>query len=98
LRHVGEKGRREPEAPSWQHTFRLVELGALLDPRLDQALDLLELSARADRSDVGVLVERVAQAQRREPSLQLLEQRLGDRLLDKQPAARAADVALVEVA
>ena len=49
-----------------------------------------------DGADVGVLVERVAQAQGLEPALQGLDQPLGDGLLDKQAGAGATDVALVE--
>src|SRR5207244_9003297 len=97
LRHVGEQRRREPEPALGQQALGLIELGAFFDSRLDEALDLLQLRPRADRPDVGVLVERVAQAQRGAPWLQLVQQRLRDRLLDQQAAARAADVALVEV-
>ena len=75
----------------------LVELGALVDAALDEFGDLLELGLRIDRADVRVLVERVADADRREPVLELVDERLGDRLLDEQARARAADLALVEV-
>ena len=53
--------------------------------------------ATLDRADVGVLVERVADAQRRHAPLQLVDDRLVDRLLHEEPRAGAADVALVEV-
>ena len=56
-----------------------------------------ELRGGVDRPDVGVLVERVADAQRRDAALELRDDRLGDRLLHEQPRAGAADVALVEV-
>ena len=52
---------------------------------------------RVDRADVGVLVERVADADRRQAVLELVDERLGDRLLDEQPRPGAADLALVEV-
>ena len=52
---------------------------------------------RVDRADVGVLVERIADPDRRQAVLQLLDQRLDDRLLGQQPRAGAADLALVEV-
>ncbi len=39
---------------------------------------------------------RIAHAERRQPLLEPLDERLRDRLLDQQPAARAADLALVE--
>ncbi len=97
LRDVREDGRHEPVALLRQAARRLVDLGALLLPALDELLDLLELLPRVDRADVGVLVERVADAQGRQPPLQLLDHVLVDRLLDEQPRARAADVALVEV-
>ena len=87
----------EPVALLGQPARRLVDLGALLLPARDELLDLLELLLRVDRADVGVLVERIADAQRRQPPLQLLDQRLVDRLLDEQARAGAADVALVEV-
>src|SRR5207248_11189189 len=81
LRHIGEKRRREPESALGQDALGLVQLGAFFTPRLDQALDLFQLGARVDGADVGVLVKWVAQATGREPSLQLLKQRLGNRLL-----------------
>src|SRR4029079_1072843 len=73
------------------------EVGALGFAGLDELRDLLELLLRVDRADVGVLVERVADPDRREAVLELLDQRLDDRLLGEQPRPRAADLALVEV-
>ena len=98
LRDVREdaSARTSSPSPGSRHA-RLVDLGALLLPARDELADLLELRLRVDRADVGVLVERVADAQRREAPLELLDQRLVDRLLHEQPRARAADVALVEV-
>ena len=58
--------------------------------------DLGELLGGVDRADVGVLVERVADAQRGHPALEPLQHLVGDGLLDEQPRAGAADVALVE--
>ena len=52
--------------------------------------------ARVDRADVGVLVQRVADAQRLDAGAQQLGELLGDRLLHQQPRPGAADVALVE--
>src|SRR5581483_9031473 len=66
-------------------------------PGSDKLLDLLELRRRVDRADIGVLVERIADAKRGHPALELLHHRLGDRLLDEESRPRAADVALVEV-
>src|SRR6185312_3175488 len=76
---------------------RLVDLRAFVLAGLNELLDLLELHARVDRTDVGVLVERVADAERLEPLLQLVDERLVDRLLREESRAGAADVALVEV-
>ena len=66
----------------------LADVGELADPG--------ELLGGVDRADVGVLVERVADAQRGHPALEPLEHLVGDGLLHQQPGARAADVALVE--
>ena len=97
LGDVREQRRAEEVAAVGQVAGRLVHLGALGDAGRDELGDLLELGLRIDRADVGVLVERVADADRREPVLELVDQRLVDRLLDEQPRARAADLALVEV-
>src|SRR5262245_2936289 len=97
LGDVREDGRHEPVALLRQTAGRLVDLRALLLPGGDKLLDLLELRARVDRTDVRVPVERVARATGREPPLQLLDQRLVDRLLHEQSRARATNVTLVEV-
>jgi hypothetical protein len=70
--------------------------GALVLAGGDERLDPLELLARVDRADVGVLVERVAEAQLLHALPQLRLDLLGDALLHEQARARAADVALVE--
>jgi hypothetical protein len=59
----------------------LEDLRAFLDARFDELLDLLQLRFRVDGADIGVLVERVAEPERAEAELQLLQQRLRDRLL-----------------
>src|SRR6185436_4581717 len=97
LRDAGEEGRREPEAARGQLARGLHHLRAFLDAALDELADLLELRARVDRADVGVLVERIADAQRLDALAQLADHRLDDRFLHEEPRARAADVALVEV-
>ena len=61
-----------------------------------QLADARELRGGVDRADVGVLVERIAEAQRRHALLQRRDHLVGDRLLHEQPRAGAADVALVE--
>src|SRR6476646_4545607 len=97
LRDVREDGRREPVALLREDAGRLEDLRALLLAGGDEFLDLLELGGGVDRPDVGVLVERVADAQRCEAALELRDERLVDRLLDEEAGAGAADVALVEV-
>src|SRR6185312_17429661 len=97
LRDVREDGRREPVALLRQAARRLVDVGSLRLARFDEVDDLVELHLRVDRADVGVLVERVADAERLEAALELLDQRLEDRLLREEARAGAADVALVEV-
>src|SRR2546430_290002 len=62
-----------------------------------ELLVLLERRARIDRTDVRVLVERISDAERRHPALQLRDHGLRDRFLDEEPRAGTADVALVEV-
>ena len=94
--HVREDGRREPEPLVGDDAVRRPAVGALLvaDPaELAHAVELLE---RVDRADVGVLVERVAEPQGREPRLEPLDDLVVDRLLHEQAAARAADLALIE--
>ena len=97
LGDVGEQRRAEVVAALGQVAGRLVQLGALVDAALDELGDLLQLALRVDRPDVGVLVQRVADADRRQAVLELVDERLGDRLLDEQPRPGAADLALVEV-
>ena len=98
LGDVREDGRREPEAALGQRALGLEDLGALLSPARDELLDPLELLAGVDRADVGVLVERVADAQRAAMRrFSLREGLLVDRLLHEQARAGAADLALVEV-
>src|SRR5262249_17945603 len=97
LRDVREDRRREPVALLGQTARRLVDLSALLLAGGDELLDLVELLLRVDRAHVGVLVQRIADAQSLEAALELLDDGLVDRLLHEQPRAGAADVALVEV-
>ena len=97
LGDVREERRAEEVAAVGQVARGLVEVGALGLARLDELRDLLELGLRVDRPDVGVLVERVADADRRQAVLELLDERLDDRLLGEQPRPGAADLALVEV-
>ena len=73
-----------------------MDLRAFVDAALHELLDLGELLLGVDRADVGVLVERVADAQDGEAALEAGEHVLGDAFLDQQARAGAADVALVE--
>jgi hypothetical protein len=59
-------------------------------------LDLGELLGGVDGADVGVFVERVADAQGGDAALEAGEEIGGDAFLDEQAGAGAADVALVE--
>src|SRR3954451_22409991 len=65
LRDVREDRRCEPVALLGQLARRLVDLGALLLAGGDELLDLLELHARVDRAHIRVLVQGIADAQRR---------------------------------
>ena len=65
LRDAREHGRREPVAALGQLAGRLVDLRPLLLPACDELADPVELRRRVDRTDVRVLVERVADAQGR---------------------------------
>jgi hypothetical protein len=56
-----------------------------------------KLLGGVDRPDVGVLVQRVTQAQRAQPTLEAFDHLVVDRFLDQQAGSSAADVALVEV-
>ncbi len=71
-------------------------VGALVLADLAHLADPGQLRRGVDRADVGVLVERVAEAQRGEAALQRVDDLVDDRLLHEQPGARAAHVALVE--
>ena len=65
-------------------------------PTAGQLADAGELLGGVDGADVGVLVERVAEAQRRHAPLEPFEHLVVDALLHQQPRAGAAHVALVE--
>ena len=71
-------------------------LGALGLAGGGQLGDAGQLRGGVDRADVGVLVERVAHAQRAHAPAQALQDLVGDGLLHQHAAAGAADVALVE--
>ena len=95
-RHVVEDRRREPEAVLGDDARRRPALGTLGLADVAELADAVQLLAGVDRPDVGVLVERVAEPQRREPRLQPVDDLLVDALLHQQPRSGAADVPLVE--
>src|SRR3546814_13633084 len=63
---------------------------------LDELVDPGQLGLRGDRAHVGVVVERIADAQRGHPALEAFEDLVGHALLHEQAASGTADVALVE--
>jgi hypothetical protein len=85
LRHVREQRGPEEVAAIGQVAGGLVDLGALGTSGGDQLRDLLELLTAVDRPDVRVLVERIADADGREPVLEPVDQLIRDRFLDQQP-------------
>ena len=93
---VVEDRRGEPEPVLGDHARRRPALGALRLADVAELADAIQLLARVDRADVGVLVERVAEAQRREPLLEPVDDLVVDVLLHQQARPGAADVALVE--
>src|SRR4029079_597667 len=97
LRDVREDRRHEPVALLGQAARRLVDLRSFVLAGLDELANLVELLLRVDRADICVLVKRIADTERRQSALQLLDDGLVDRLLHEPPRAGAADVALVEV-
>src|SRR5437879_5550307 len=96
LADPGEEGRPVEVAPIGELAVGLEDLGSLLDPRLDQLLDLGQLAGGVDGPHVGVLVERLSHPQRGEAGLELFEERRVDRLLDEPARPGAAHLALVE--
>ena len=66
---------------------------ALPLPALHQLADLVELHAAVDRSDVGVLVHGIANAERRETLSEASGHLAQDRFLHEQARARAAALA-----
>ncbi|CCV04004.1 hypothetical protein MESS2_1190004 [Mesorhizobium metallidurans STM 2683] len=83
-------------ARGWQGCVRLPADGALFRPFRDQALDAVELAQIDQRADIGVLVERAADAQPAHPHLDLGDEGVGYAFLHQQPRTGAADLALVE--
>src|SRR5699024_10980330 len=93
---LGEQRRGEPVPSLGDVAGDRAARGALVLARGDQRLDPLELLAGVDGTDVGVLDERVAEAQLLPALPELRLDLLGGALLHEQARAGAADVALVE--
>src|SRR6476661_2811970 len=81
LRDVRENRRHEPVALLGQAARRLVDLRSFVLAGFDELADLVELLLRVARAAIGVLVERIADTERRQSALVLLDDRLVDRLL-----------------
>ena len=96
LADVGEHGRSKPEPAIGQVAGRRPARCALLLAGVSQLPDARELGGRVDRADVGVLVQRVAEAQRGQPAVQRGDHLVDHGFLDQQARSRAAYVALVE--
>src|SRR6266571_5159099 len=96
LRDTGENRRYEPESALRQFTRSGPALRTLRGTGFGQLADPGQLRGRVDGAHVGVLVQRVADPQRRHPPLERVEYLVGHRLLDQQPGTRAAHVPLVE--
>ena len=94
---VGEITRREPETLRGQVAPALGEIGAFADAAVDEFADAVQLLARIDRADVGVFVERIADAQRLDAVFEFAQDLAVDAFLDEESRAGAADVTLVEV-
>ena len=80
VKSVGRK--KKPLSGSSQSGWKISAPSSIPDSH--QLLDLRQLAGRVDGADIGVLVERVADAQRGEAGLELVEQRLVDDLLDEE--------------
>ena len=80
VKRVGRK--KKPLSGSTQSGWKISAPSSI--PDCDELLDLGQLAGRVDGADVGVLVERIPDPQRREAGLQLVEERLVDRFLHEQ--------------
>ena len=96
LRDAREESRCEPKTFLRKHARRGITIRfALAD--LHELFDFLELHLRVDRADVGVLVERIAEPQRRHAIAKLANDDVVHALFDEQARARAAHVTFVEI-
>ena len=71
--------------------------GSFVETRLHERLDLVELPARVDGADIGVLVERITDAQCVDATQQLVDHQLCHRLVHQQSRPGTTDVPLIEV-
>ena len=95
-RDVQQERRADEEAGGRDRAVGLPDLGAVFTGQSDESFDLVELGARVLGAHVRALVERIAHADAGESSLEHLDEALRDRLVQEQPRAGAADLALVE--
>ena len=95
-RDIREERGREVEAALWEFAGGLVDFRAFADAAFHEFLDFFELLAGVDRADVGVLVERVADAEMAETHFQFAQDLFGDTFLHEEAGAGAADMTLVE--
>ena len=77
--------------------MRLRQLRAFVHAALHQLADFFELRPRIDRADVGVLVQRIADAQRLDAVAQFLDDRGIDSFLHEQPRTRATNMTLIKI-
>src|SRR5665213_287378 len=97
MRDAREKRRRKPKSFRGERALRLRQLRAFVHAALHQLADFFELRPRIDRADVGVLVERIADAQRLDAIAQFLDDLGINSFLHEQPRARATNVALIKI-
>jgi len=96
LRAVVEERGWVPAALLRQRAARLGHICAFIPAQLYVFLDLVQLSFRVDGPDVGVLIERIPDAQRLDAVLQFADDNVRHGFLHEQARARTADVPLVE--
>lgn len=69
----------------------------LFQTAVHQLANLIELRPRVNRADVGVFVERIAEAESRDAIAQLANDGAENAFLHKQSRTSTADVTLIEI-
>src|SRR5688572_12641947 len=77
--------------------MRLLKPRAFARAGFDEQANPVELSARVDRADIGVFVERIAHAQSADAIAQFADDGGEDRFLYEKPRTGTAHVPLIEV-